>query len=298
MAIFKASKEAKAHLLLFSVALIYGANYSIAKIILDPGLIDPNTFILLRIGTGLFLLLLFYGKPIAIERKDWKMVIYFSVTGILTNQLFFFNGLARTSPIHASLIMITTPILVFVIHSIWKRNPINWEQWFGCILGFTGTLWLVLSSAPESQKLSSLVGDIMIFINAVSYSLYLSSFSSLSSKYGTISLLTWIFLIGFFLCLPISYQGLLDIPFNQFELKEWASLMFVLIATTFLAYLFNAQALEYSSAALVSNYIYLQPFIAFVIALMLHKDQWRWEYAICAMLIFSGLILVSRQKSF
>ena len=50
------SKVAKAHIALFLVALIYGANYSIAKLVLDDNYILPFGFIVFRIlsGVGLF----------------------------------------------------------------------------------------------------------------------------------------------------------------------------------------------------------------------------------------------------
>ena len=54
------STALKAHLALFTVALLYGANYSIAKIAMDGEHIQPLAFILLRVFAGLIMFWIFH----------------------------------------------------------------------------------------------------------------------------------------------------------------------------------------------------------------------------------------------
>jgi len=68
---------------------------------------------------------------------------------------------------------------------------------------------------------------------------------------------------------------------------------FVVIATTFLAYLFNIYALKTVSSTTVSFYIYLQPLIAAIAATILGTDELRFSMISSAILIFSGVYLVS-----
>ncbi|NOT35927.1 MAG: DMT family transporter [Saprospiraceae bacterium] len=283
----------KAHIYLWIVALIYGANYSIARIILSPGLIDPNGFILLRIFSGFILFRIFFGPMIKIDKKDWIDLIILSITGVLINQLFFFNGLARTSPIHASLIMLTTPILVLLFSSLSKPRLLNGMHWLGTLLGFGGATLLIFYSTLNKDGISTVVGDLMIFINAVSYAIYLSRLPSIMKSYPVMEIIKWIFLIAFFLCIPFGFMDIEQIRWQSFEAQHVFSILFVLIGTTFLAYLCNAKAMEYSNPSLVGNYIYLQPLLAIMIACIIGQDQLHFHIIVSSLIIFNGLFIIS-----
>ncbi len=288
----------KAHIYLFLVALIYGSNYTIAKLILDPGFIQPNTFILMRVGAGLLLFVLFFGSFSRIERSDWPGLIQLSVTGVLVNQLLFFNGLQRTSPVHAALIMVGTPILVLMLRWLKQERKITKRNWIGCLLGFGGTALLILqSSSKHVVTHSSLEGDLMVFVNACSYAIYLNKAPDLIKKYKAMEIMKWIFAIGFVGCLPFGVSGLTEIPWSSMDYSHWLSLIFVLVATTFLAYLLNAKALQISTPALVSSYIYLQPVIALGIAVLLRKDSLNVEVICCGLISMYGVYLCSDSKS-
>ena len=111
------SEKIKAHLALTTVALIYGGNYIVAKGVMDDGTIHPSGFVLLRVIVGaiIFWTIHSIGSRESIDRKDIPLLILCGLFGVTLNQLFFFNGLRLTQPIHASLIMTTTPIVVLVL---------------------------------------------------------------------------------------------------------------------------------------------------------------------------------------
>jgi len=88
----------KAHLALLSVALIYGANYTIAKNVLDQNYLESNGFILLRVISGfvLFHLVHVFFVREKVERKDIGLLALCGLFGIAMNQLFFFKGLGSS----------------------------------------------------------------------------------------------------------------------------------------------------------------------------------------------------------
>lgn len=279
-----------AHLVLFIVALIYGANYSIAKIVLDPKYIQPNGFILLRIWSAVILFIVFFGPLKRIEKSDFRLLIVCALSGVLCNQLFFFNGLSLTSPIHAALIMVCTPMLVLIMR-YFKGFPLSPTNIFGCILGFFGAAWLILSSKNGHGQNSSALGDIYILINALSYGYYLIQAPKLIQKYGPFETMKWLFLIGGICCIPFGIHDLVVTQWTLLDRDAWLALIFVLICTTFLAYALNAFALQLSHSSLVSNYIYLQPFIASIIAIWLGKDFFQWRHLFIGIIIITGVFL-------
>lgn len=288
----------KAHIALFLVALIYGANYTIAKEVLDEGHLAPHGFILLRVLAGTLLFNLFHWIAIRekVARKDLGRLFLCGLFGVAINQLFFFSGLKLTQPINASLIMTTTPILVLIASSLLIGERITIRKVFGIIIGTTGAFLLIAYGQELSFRSDRLLGDMMIFINASSYGLYLVLVRSLMKKYHAITVVKWVFTFGLCIVLPFGLTSLGEADWGSFSTDIWLAICYVLIFTTFLAYLFNAYALSYVQPSVVSIYIYLQPIIASSIALMAGRDEWDHLKTLSAVLIFFGVFLVSNAK--
>ena len=122
-----------AHLALFAVAVIYGANYSIAKVVLAGDYIGPLGFILVRVltATALFWMTGLWRPTPAIPRQDMgRLLSFVGLFGVASNQMLF-SGLDRTTPIHASLIMVLTPVLVLLLSALIERRGIRRERAFG-----------------------------------------------------------------------------------------------------------------------------------------------------------------------
>lgn len=294
------NKQIKAHLSLLGVALIYGANYTIAKSVLDDGYIQPFTLVLFRALSGVLLFSLFHALFIRekVARKDYLHLLLCSVFGIAVNQMFFLGGLKLTTPINASLIMTTTPILVLVASAILLKEKITIRKIIGIAIGVMGAILLISYGKEIRFSSDQLLGDIMIFINATSYGIYLVLVKSLIEKYHPITIVKWVFTFGLLLVFPFGVGDLGAIEWATFSTVVWGAFIYVLLCTTFLAYLLNAYALSIVNPSVVSIYIYLQPLIASVVALLLQVDVLTPVKIISGILIFIGVYLVSTNGSF
>ncbi|MCB0640361.1 MAG: EamA family transporter [Phaeodactylibacter sp.] len=286
----------QAHIALFFVALIYGGNYSFAKLVLETGYLQPRAFILLRVLAGLtfFTLLHFTVIRKKVERADLLRLALCGLFGVAINQLFFFMGLHLTKPINASLIMTTTPILVLVISALLIGERITARKIIGILLGATGAILLVGAGQQISFEATGFLGDLLVFINAASYGIYLVIVKKMMLKYHPFTVLRWMFTFGLFMVLPFSIQELPDAQWSDFTPLLWWSLAYVLFATTILAYLLNGYALKVVNPSTASIYIYLQPVLAALIAILLRHDTLDPIKLISATLIFAGVFLVSR----
>lgn len=284
------------HLYLLAVAFIYGANYTIAKDVMSSGLIKPMAFILCRVLAGV---ILFWATSIfikeKIERKDHTILMICALTGVVINQTLFFYGLHLGSVIHASLIMTATPILVVAVSWIMLKEAITYFKIGGVLLGCSGAILLILQARVQGQSINEPLGNAFIFINAVSFAVYLVLVKKLTHKYHPVTISKWVFLYGSILCIPLGLYQIQDVVWSDFDMFTWMSFLYVLIFTTFLAYLLNALALKQVSASTVSVYIYLQPLIAVLIALTLQKDQLDGVKILAAVLIFSGVYLSGKK---
>ncbi len=295
------NKSALAHLALAGAALIYGANYIIAKSVM-PDPIGANSFIALRvIGACILFWFVAFRKISIPQRADWWRFILCAITGVATNQLFFFNGLALTSPVNASIIMTSNPILVMVISAIALKQKVTLQKSIGILLGAAGAITLLWLSSYDLTKQSSVKGDLFILINSISWAFYLVLIKPLMHKYHPLMITAWVFLIGIFLVFPFGGTGMQAIDWSSLSHWQWFSILYVIIGTTFLTYLFNMIGVHRLSPTVASSYIYFQPMLAgvfaFVFSKFLDKDftgDITWMKVFCAVLIFAGVFIVSK----
>ncbi|MEJ6697214.1 MAG: DMT family transporter [Saprospiraceae bacterium] len=288
----------KAHLALLSVALIYGANYTIAKNVLDQDYLKPNGFILLRVISGFVLFTILHALFIKekVDRKDLGLLAICGLFGIAINQLFFFKGLGATSPVHASLIMVVTPIIVLILSSIYLTERIRWWKVLGIIVGMIGAMLLITKGSSGNNSMSSSLGDLYILINATSYALYLVFAKNLMKKYHPFTVMKWIFSFGLIVVIPFGSGDLSGVVWSSFPIDIWVAIIYVLVFTTFFAYLLNAYALSTVNPTTASAYIYMQPLIASTIAVLWYNDSLSSVKVLSAALIFIGVYMISLQK--
>lgn len=286
----------KAHIALFLVALIYGANYSIAKIVLDDEYIQPIGFVLMRALIGIILFWFFHLLFVRekVERKDFFQLFLCGIFGVAINQMLFFTGLKYTTPINASLIMTTTPILVLLISAFIIKEKITSQKMAGIALGAFGAIMLIAYGKELSFQQDQLFGDLMIFINATSYGIYLVYVKKLMMKYHPITVVKWVFTFGILFVFPFGIGELLEVEWSSFTAGVWWAVIYVLVAVTFLTYWLNGFALKIVNPSIVSIYIYLQPLLATSIALMMMKDELTFVKVVAGIFIFLGVYLVSR----
>ncbi len=288
-----------AHLAVFAVTLIYAGGFSISKIIM-PSLIEARGFILLRVLAGTILFWLFFmlkGKNNEkIEKKDFIRLFFCGVFGVATNQLFFFEGLSRTTPVHASLMMLTAPILIVLMASVILKEKFSWNKGLGIFIGLVGAFFLIYKGKQTELGSNPALGDFLVFINAASYSLYLILVKPLMAKYSPLSVIRWVFLFGALIVLPFGLSQVGDVDWSLFTSESYWVLAYVLIAMTFFAYLWNVFAMKQLSPTVIGSYIYLQPLLASLIAILFFGETMTWVKAIAGVLIFSGVYLVSIKK--
>ena len=273
--------------------MIYAINYTFAKDVM-PEYILPSGFILLRVFGAVFLFSFSYF--FVRERIAFKDLLYFAICGLFgvaINQLLFFNGLNLTTPINAAIVMTINPILVIVFSFIILRESTSIKQIFGVIFGIAGATILILKSGNISLSTSSNIGNLFVLLNATSYALYLVIVKPLMKKYHPITVMFYVFGFGLLYVFPFGYIELFSVDWSAITNFIFFQIFFVVIFTTFIAYLCNAIALKYLKPTTVSVYIYLQPILAALFAVFWGSDFLDSQKIISSLLIFTGVYLVS-----
>ncbi|SNB17733.1 putative drug/metabolite-transporting permease [Flavobacterium psychrophilum] len=279
------------------VSIIYGVTFTIAKDVM-PKHIDAFGFILLRVGgtTLLFWLISLFIKTEKIDKADFPRIIAAAFFGVALNMLTFFKGLSYTSPIMGAVIMVTTPMIVLVLSAILIKERMKTKKIIGLILGLTGTLFLILYGKSMNNAPKAGLGNLLIFINAVSYGFYLIIVKKLMDKYNAFSFVKWIYLFGLLMVLPFGYTEFQAVNWSNLPVTIFYKISFVVIFSTFLTYLLNLLSMKELKPTTVAVFIYLQPLFATIFAIGLGKDELNVIKIGSALLIFSGVYLVTQKN--
>src|SRR5688572_6656512 len=239
-----------------------------------PVHIGPLALVLLRIaGAGiLFWILSLCLEKESLQKGDLKKMAILAIFGVFLNQVFFIYGLSLTKPINSAIIMISNPIMVIVFTLIVLKEKITVLKVSGLMLGLVGALTLLLFKGNFEFGSETITGDCMTLINSTSWAIFVVMAKPYMQKYKTVTVMKWIFLFGCLYMIPTGITDLQATPFGQWDNGVFWAVTFVVVATTFLAYLLNTYALKDLSPSVVSMYIYLQPFLATLFAVFLGKD--------------------------
>ncbi len=290
--------KTKAYLAAFIVAIIYGMNYTIAKDVM-PTYIKPFGFIVLRVlgATILFWILSLFITKQKVEKSDFFRIFLAALFGVCINMMAFFKGLSMTSPINASVIMVTSPIIVLLLSAIILKESVTLIKVLGILLGLIGAIILIRygqSIIPGDQPF---YGNLLILVNATSYGLYLIIVKKLTKKYDSVTLIKWLYLFGLILVIPFGFSEVQEIQWQYIPTTIYFNIAFVILFTTFFAYLFNLYALTQLKPTTLSAFIYLQPLIASAYALTTQKDSLNAVKIVAAILIFTGVYLVTKSNA-
>jgi drug/metabolite transporter (DMT)-like permease len=291
------SKRTLAILAAIGATIIYGINHTIAKGVM-PTYVKPFGFIFIRV-TGaaiLFWGISFFGPKEKIERRDWLRILVCAILGMVINMLAFFKGLDLSTPINSAVLVTITPIIVVVLSALLIKEKITLLKGSGVFLGFIGALALVLFGAEIRQDAPNIpLGNTLFILNATSYGAYLIVAKSLIEKYHPFTLMKWLFTIAVIINLPITYSEFSEIQWSQMPLEVYGVIAFVVIGTTFLTYLFNIYALTQLKASTLGAFVYIQPLIGILFALITGKDYLTLIKTLAIGLVLIGVYLASKK---
>ncbi|MBQ0770148.1 MAG: DMT family transporter [Bizionia sp.] len=281
----------------FAVQLLYGLNFTFAKDVIAGGYVTPFAFIIFRVGGATLLFWLFsgMGPKEKIEPKDFITLFFAAIFGVATNMLMFFKGLEYTSPIHAAVITTIVPIIVLILSTFYLKERFTTLKVIGVILAFIGAIVLTIYGKSTRVGDNVPLGNLLVLINAISYSIYIIIIKKLTYKYHPFTFIKWVFLFGLILVTPFGISEFVAIDYNSFTPYIYFSIAFVVVGATFGTYTLNPLALRHLKASTVSIFIYIQPVIAGIFAIIMGSDSLSSVKLIASALIFTGVYLVTKK---
>lgn len=295
------------HIAMFSASVMWGAMAPISKFVMDGGLVDAVTVTDVRIfgAALLFWLVSPFMKREKVERKDFLKIFGAAMFAIVLNQGVYITGVSMTSPVDASIITTSLPIVTMLLAAVILKEPITSRKAIGVLLGACGALLLVFGNrlmpgfhaSGSSSASSNVWGDLLCFFAQCSYATYLVIFKDIIVKYSPVTLMKWMFTFASAVMLPLSSGRFFSEPWGAVPAGQFAGLGFILFCGTFLCYFLVPLGQKTLRPTLVAMYNYLQPAVAAFIAVIWGMDSFNIIKVVAVILVFSGVLMVNRSKS-
>lgn len=266
---------------------------------LMPEIMSPYALTFFRLGGGLVLFWLasLFTRREKVARRDLLLLFFASFFSLTFNQLPYFIGLSRTSPIDASIVVTLLPIVTMLLAALILKEPITLLKSIGVLVGASGALLLIFNSPLAQHGQGNIWGDLIVFIGVTSFAIYLTVFKDLITRYSPVTLMKWMFLFGAIVCLPFCYGPLVHTNFAVMTSGEWLRVAYVVIFATFTGYLLIPIGQKVLRPTTLSMYNYVQPVMASLVAVLAGIDHFGYSQALSGILVFSGVYIVTQSKS-
>ena len=296
------------HLAMLTASIAWGLMAPISKAAMNSDAVSAMLVADIRIfGAAIlfWIFSLFTKNEKVADKADYVKFFVAGLFAIILNQCVYVTGVSMTSPVDASIITTTLPIVTMIFAAIFIKEPITGRKAGGVLLGACGALLLLFgnrllpgaSVSAASGHSSSLTGDLLCFLAQCSYAIYLVIFRDLIKKYSPVTLMKWMFTFASVIMIPISGRSLALTGWSSISMTEYAELAYVLVFGTFLCYLIVPVGQKYLRPTLVAMYNYVQPVVAAVAAIIWGMDSFNILKVVAVVLIFSGVLLVNRSKA-
>ena len=291
------NKNIQGHLFALTANILWGLMSPIGKSALTEfSALSVTTFRMVGAAACFWLLSLFCKRE-QVDHRDMLKIFFASLFALVFNQGVFIFGLSMTSPIDASIVTTTLPIVTMIVAAIYLKEPVTNKKVSGIFVGAMGALILIISSQGANSSDGNILGDLLCLIAQISFSIYLTVFKGLSQKYSPITLNKWMFVYASMCYIPFSYHDMTAIQWSGISTAALLQVGYVVVGGSFLAYICIMSAQRMLRPTVVSMYNYMQPIVASTVAIMIGLGTFNLEKGIAIALVFLGVYIVTQSKS-
>lgn len=299
----KEDKNPVGHICMFLACAMWGLMAPLGKDAMSHGISGLALVTFRATGGALcfWLASLFTGKTERVTRRDLLLFFFAGLLSIVFNQCCFTIGLSLTSPVNASIVTTTLPIVTMVLAALFLKEPVTGKKVLGILLGATGALLLILGSHTARPQAGGsgggLTGDLLCLTAQCCFAAYLTLFKKLIQRYTVVTCMKWMFTYAALVILPFSSTEMSRLPWADVPPKSWWEVVFTVVGATFLAYLLMMRGQQTLRPTVVSMYNYVQPIVACLVSVGLGLGTFGWTQAGAVCLVFGGVWLVTQSKS-
>jgi len=279
-----------AYIKLITAIAIWGGSFIATKIAVQD--VSPVTVVWLRflIGTIILGYIAWNQNELVLpERKDALELLWLGFLGITLHQWLQSNGLVTSEASTTAWLVSTSPIFMALLGWILLKEKLSWQTISGILLATFGVVLVVTKGDIRSVFYGKFgaSGDILILISAPNWALFSVLSRPILKRFSAIKVTFFVLFFGWLLTSVQFLIGHYWIELNQLSTASWASIAFLGVFCSALAYIFYNDGLKVLPASKVGVFLYLEPLFATIIAAAVLSES-----IMLASLAGGGLILL------
>jgi len=287
------------YLLLSLTSLFWAGNIVLARYV--AGHVPPMTLSCVR-WIGVFFVLLPFAWPHL--KADWPvlrrrlpLLVVLSATGFALNNALSYWALQYTQALNALMIQSSGPLFVALWSLLLFGVRLTFAQFAGIALSLAGVFTILLhGDLAALANIEFNRGDLMFASAVLAFGLY-SALMPRRPRTHQLSLIMFTTGCGSLLLLPFSVWEIESGTTLQFDALTLATLVYVVIFPSTLAYLFFNRGIALIGPNRAAPFLHLVPVFGSVMAIALLGEQPKLFHLIGYVLVLSGVVIASRQAS-
>jgi drug/metabolite transporter (DMT)-like permease len=279
--------------------LMWGCSFVAAKAALRE--VSPITLTFTRFGIGTLLL---FGILVARKinplppRDAWPALALMGFVGIFVHQILQAFGLNMSSAVHAGWLIGLVPIWSAVLSAALLKERFGAMKIVGLVGGFVGAL-LVISKGQltaNALQLPSTCGDFLILVSTLNWAIYSIMGHATIKRLGATRATAGAMLFGWLMLLPffLFERGWREWP--HVTPAGWGSMIFLGLGCSGLGYLTWYSALERIEVSRVAAFLYAQPLVTLIAAVVLLNEQVTATTIIGGVIVLASVFIIQRAK--
>ncbi|WP_144480265.1 DMT family transporter [Cytobacillus oceanisediminis] len=272
----------------------WGVSFVSAKAVL--GKLDPYSLLVLRFGIGalfLLIILLINRSRLRISVGYIPHLVVLGILGVFIHQVLQATSLLTINASSAGWLISFSPIFTVLLSVLFLHEKMDVKKAIGMLVAISGVFIVTTTRSGHSFEFALNIGFILMILSTLNWAVYSILLKKLQIPYPALVVTFYMSLIGFILTLPfmIRNRGWESVPL--LTETEWAHLLFLGIFVSGIGYWYWGKALEVLDASRVSIFIYLEPLVTLIAAIILLHEKFILISAAGGIIIMIGVAIVN-----
>ena len=226
--------------------------------------------------------------------QELPLLLALGLLGVGLNQLLFVNGLSRTSVAHAAIMIGLQPMSVIVLTAITGQERMNAVRALGMALALGGVAVLQFGGAAASKGVATPLGDLLVFLAGFTFACFTVAGKATMGRVGGVVVNAVAYVGTAVVLLPTTVWYSQGFDYGAITWQAWASLFYMALCPSVIAYLIFYWALARIPASRLSAFSYLQPLLATLLAIPFLGEFPNMSLALGGALVLAGVFVAER----
>jgi len=259
--------------------------------------ISPLSLAFFRFGTAnVLLIIVFFARKhkIRIDKED---ILRFIILGLLVlplNQFFFLKGISLSTASHSGIMYSLTPLFAYIISIRIKHEKYSHGKLFSILLSIIGIVIIFYENLIESEKSTSLEGDILLLLAVTTWAFYLTLSKDMVAKYGAVKTSAIAFTIGTILYIPIFIYDLPNFTLEKLSTYGILSFFHLTFLVAFGSYFVFTWSSKYISVSSLTTSMNSSPLITIVFSWILLSEKLSYFFIAGTVITMFGVFWAQR----